>query len=148
MGDVRWTVLAPSRTYRGTNSDPNNDSVVVRLEVHGVVVLLCGDVEPEAQHDLLAGGADVRASVLKVPHHGSRHQDPAFLAAVGARVALTSVGEGNTYGHPAASTLDQLTAQGARSFRTDRDGAVALVVRGGALTVVARKGTGSTGPAP
>jgi len=136
-------VLAPGRTYHGTRSDPNNDSVVLRLEVAGSVVLLAGDVEPEAQIDLLASGADVRADVLKVPHHGSDHQSPAFLAAVGARVAITSVGAGNTYGHPSARTLDQLLGQGARSFRTDLDGDIALLHRDGQLRVVARHGTGT-----
>ena len=57
-------------------SDPNNDSLVLRLEVAGDVVLLSGDVEPEAQADLLASGVDLRADVLKVPHHGSAYQDP------------------------------------------------------------------------
>lgn len=143
LGPARWSVLAPGRTYHGTRSDPNNDSVVLRLEVAGSVVLLAGDVEPEAQIDLLASGADVRADVLKVPHHGSDHQSPAFLAAVGARVAITSVGAGNTYGHPSVRTLDQLLGQGARSFRTDLDGDIALLHRDGQLRVVARHGTGT-----
>jgi len=143
LGPARWSVLAPGRTYHGTRSDPNNDSVVLRLEVAGSVVLLAGDVEPEAQIDLLASGADLRADVLKVPHHGSDHQSPAFLAAVGARVAITSVGAGNTYGHPSARTLDQLLGQGARSFRTDLDGDIALLHRDGQLRVVARHGTGT-----
>jgi len=83
----------------------------------------------------------------KVRHHGSADQDPAFLAAVGARVVLTSVGQGNTYGHPAAGTLGQLLDQGARSFRTDQDGDVALVLRDGELGVVGRSGRG-TGAVP
>ncbi len=148
VGAVSWTVLAPSRAYHGTRSDPNNDSIVLRLEVGGVVVLLTGDVEPEAQRDLVASGQDLRADVLKVPHHGSDHQEPAFLAAVGARVTLTSVGAGNTYGHPSAATLGRLMGQGARSYRTDRDGEVAVVAAGGAVRVVGRHGTGSIAPAP
>lgn len=143
-GVARWSVLGPGRTYRGTRSDPNNDSVVVRLEVEGTSVLLSGDTEPEAQADLLASGVDLRADVLKVPHHGSAYQDPGFLAAVGPRVALTSVGADNTYGHPSARTLDLLTRQGARSYRTDQDGDVALVHRGERLRVVGSRGAGTT----
>ncbi|MCW2621573.1 MAG: comEC, partial [Frankiales bacterium] len=126
----------------GSGSDPNNESVVLRVTVAGVVMLLAGDVEPEAQADLLASGVDLRADVLKVPHHGSAHQDPAFLAAVAPRVALTSVGRDNDYGHPAARTLSQLTGQGARSYRTDQQGAVAVVLRSGQLSVVAQRGGG------
>ena len=100
LGPLRWTVLAPGRRYAGTSSDPNNSSLVLRLDVGPTSVLLTGDVEPEAQRDLLERRQDLRADVLKLPHHGSRHQEPRFLDAVGARVVLTSVGADNTYGHP------------------------------------------------
>ena len=143
IGGLRWSVVAPGRAFRGTSSDPNNSSLVLRLTVGPTSVLLTGDVEPEAQRDLLARGVDVRADVLKVPHHGSDHQEPAFLAAVGARVALTSVGADNTYGHPSARTLGRLGAGGARSFRTDRDGDIALVHRGAVLYAVGRRGPGT-----
>jgi len=101
-------------------------------------VLLTGDVEPEAQRDLLRLGHDLRADVLKVPHHGSRHQDPAFLEAVDPAVVVTSVGADNTYGHPSVPLLDGLVTAGAQSFRTDLDGDVALVTRAGRLVVVPR----------
>lgn len=148
VGDLSWEVLGPRRLYAGTRSDPNNDSLVVRMQVggrEGFSLLLTGDVEPEAQADLVASGVDLRAAVLKVPHHGSNHQLPEFLTAVGARVTLTGVGTGNTYGHPSEDTLGLLKATGARSYRTDLDGAVALVLSDGVLTVTARSGTGSTG---
>lgn len=138
IGDLTWEVIAPGRAFRGTSSDPNNSSLVLRLTVGPTTVLLTGDVEPEAQRDLLRRQTDLRAVVLKVPHHGSDHQEPAFLDAVGASVVLTSVGADNTYGHPSRDTLDRLTARGARSFRTDLDGDVALAHRDGRLVVVAR----------
>ena len=138
IGGLAWEVVAPGRAFRGTTSDPNNSSLVLRLTVGPTTVLLTGDVEPEAQRDLLRRGTDLRAVVLKVPHHGSDHQEPAFLDAVGASVVLTSVGSDNTYGHPSRDTLDRLTSRGARSFRTDLHGDVALVHRGDRLVVVAR----------
>jgi competence protein ComEC len=143
VGSLRWQALAPSRAYSGTRSDPNNSSIVLRLQVARITVLLTGDVEPEAQRDLLASGADLRADVLKVPHHGSDHQEPAFLDAVHPRVTLTSVGAHNRYGHPSPATLDRLVRGGARSFRTDQDGDTALVLRAGALRAVARHGRGT-----
>ena len=146
VGPLRWTVIAPTRSYRGTSSDPNNSSLVVRLRVGATTVLLTGDVEPEAQRDLLRRGIDVQADVLKVPHHGSGSQEPAFLDAVGAAVALTSVGAGNTYGHPSGNTLDRLLASGTRSFRTDLDGDIALAHRDGQLVVTGRRGEGSAAP--
>jgi competence protein ComEC len=143
-GALRWTVVAPGRHYRGTRSDPNNSSLVLRLQAGPTTVLLTGDIEPEAQRDLLRDG-DVRADVLKVPHHGSAHQDPAFLDAVGARVVLTSVGEGNDYGHPSPQTLQRLLQHGAHSLRTDLDGDVALAHRGEQLVAVGRDGPGTRG---
>ena len=137
LGDLRWEVLAPARTYRGTNSDPNNSSLVLRVQVAGRTLLLSGDIEPEAQRDLLDRGVDVHADVLKVPHHGSNHQEPAFLDAVGATLALTSVGAGNTYGHPSLATLGRLHTDGAANFRTDLDGDIAVVIRAGRLSAVA-----------
>jgi competence protein ComEC len=145
LGDLRWEVLAPTRAYRGTRSDPNNASLVLRVEVGGTRLLLPGDAEPEAQRDLVRSGADLHADVLKTPHHGSRYQDEGFLRAVAARVVVTSVGADNTYGHPADSTLAQLTADGAASFRTDLDGDVAIVRRGGRLVVVPRGGASGRG---
>jgi competence protein ComEC len=128
-------VLAPGRPFTGTSSDPNNSSLVLRLTVGPTTVLLTGDVEPEAQRDLLSRGVDLRADVLKVPHHGSDAQEQAFLEAVGAAVSLTSVGADNTYGHPSARTL---AAAAPLAYRTDLHGDVALAHRGGRLTVVPR----------
>ena len=136
LGPLTWEVLAPGRAFSGTTSDPNNSSLVLRLTVGPTTVLLTGDVEPEAQRDLLSRGVDVRADVLKVPHHGSDAQEPAFLDAVGATVALTSVGADNTYGHPSARTL---TAAAPTSFRTDLHGDLALVHRAGRLVVVSAR---------
>lgn len=125
---VELTVLGPTVTARGTRSDPNNSSVVLLVRTSGLRLLLTGDVEIEAQQALLRGGADVGADVLKVPHHGSAYQDEAFLDAVGARVAVISVGEDNSYGHPSPALLAQLRTLGMQVRRTDADGAIAVGV--------------------
>ncbi len=135
VGGACWSVLGPRTTLHGTDSDPNNDSLVIAARVGGVRILLTGDVEAVAQRLLLAGpagSAELRADVLKVPHHGSANQEPRFLASTEARYALISVGAGNDYGHPAASTLRALARAGAAVGRTDRDGALAVVGPGAA----------------
>ena len=103
--------------------------------VRGISILLGGDMEPEAQRALGAAIPDLRVDVLKVPHHGSRYQDPRLLSGLGARLAVVSVGADNDYGHPARSTVALLRAAGMRVERTDRDGDVAVVVDGGRLEV-------------
>ena len=65
-------------------------------------------------------------------------QDPAFLAATGAGLAVISVGLHNTYGHPAAVTLAALAADGMAVRRTDLDGDVAIVAGSGGLRVITR----------
>jgi competence protein ComEC len=148
-GQARWQVLAPDHAHHGTDSDPNNSSLVLRLTAAGgVSVLLTGDVEQEAQRALLDLGIPLQADVLKVPHHGSSHQLPEFLDAVGARLTMTSVGADNPFGHPSPLTIGHLVASGARSYRTDRDGDVALIQRGGRLSAEARRGTGTIASQP
>ncbi len=137
-GPLALTVLGPVELLRDTDSDPNNNSLVLRAEVAGVRLLLAGDAETEEQADILAAvGADaLRAAVLKVAHHGSAKQDPQFLAAVRPAVALVSVGAGNDYGLPNLPVLERLTRTGARVLRTDLDGDCAVVRDHGALGVV------------
>lgn len=119
----------------------NNTSVVLRATTTAGRLLLTGDVELDAQVDLLASGTDLRADVLKVPHHGSRYSADAFLTAVRARVAIVSVGAHNRYGHPSQHVIDALAGAGARVMRTDLSGDVAVVV-GPSLQVVARGSDG------
>jgi competence protein ComEC len=90
-------------------------------------MLMTGDLEPESQRAVVASGVDLKADVLKVPHHGSGQQDQTFIQASGARLALISVGIDNDYGHPAPRTLDLLSHAGMTIARTDTQGSVAVV---------------------
>jgi competence protein ComEC len=139
VGDVRLQVLWPPPSSPtsgpGDGSTANDASVVLLVEVAGLRLLLCGDLEPDAQAALARTWPGLRVDVLKVPHHGSRYQDLPFLLGLGARVAVVSVGEDNDYGHPAASTLEPLAASGAEVLRTDVDGDVAVAVRDAGLYV-------------
>ncbi|GAB3402189.1 ComEC/Rec2 family competence protein [Flindersiella endophytica] len=145
-GAVSWTALAPSAQVSsdpaelaGEGSAENDASVVITAEVHGVRILLTGDVELAAQRALLASGADLHADVLKVPHHGSKYQDPRLLSGTGARLALVSVGADNDYGHPAPSTIRLLEAAGATVLRTDLAGDIAVARTKDGLGVASRR---------
>jgi competence protein ComEC len=143
-GAVRYSVLGPEQAFHGTESDPNNSSLVLAVALPGLDLLLTGDVEEPAQLALMRGDARLHADVLKVPHHGSRKMLAAFAAATGATAAVTSVGRDNPYGHPAASTMTAIAADGMRGYRTDKDGDVAISgSTGGAVAVTARSGTGT-----
>ena len=137
VGEMSAEVLWPP-AEEPVAGDRNGVSLVLRASVHGVRLLLTGDVGEDAQRRVLRASSDVSADVLKVPHHGSADQDGGFISAVGARIATISVGEDNDYGHPTASLLSLLRGDGARWWRTDTDGDIAIVLRGGRLHVVSR----------
>ena len=117
-------------------ANPNDASVVLLVEVAGVRLLLTGDVEPESQAALARAWPGLAADVLKVPHHGSRHQDLDWLLGLGADVAVVSAGVDNDYGHPSPETLDPLADAGLEVLRTDLDADVAVTVEEGRLGVV------------
>lgn len=125
-------------TAEADGSEVNNDSVVLRAATSAGSVLLTGDVELEAQAELLDSGANLRADVLKVPHHGSRYSSEEFLLAVRPRLALVSVGADNTYGHPSPQVLGSLRSAGARVLRTDVGGDLAVTRNHGGLAAVSR----------
>jgi len=135
VDEVVLTALAPDSGWAAALDDANLASAVVMARIGRVRVLLTGDAEGPEEDWLLAHAPDaLRADVLKVAHHGSRTSTtPAFLDAVSPRVALVSVGAGNTYGHPSAAVMRALAAQGADVLRTDQLGNVVLRTDGRVL---------------
>jgi competence protein ComEC len=147
-GDLALTVLAPDQAYHGTDSDPNNDSVVMMAVDRGVRILMTGDIEKVAQRALLDSGTDLHADVLKQPHHGSAKVLPEFLAAVSPQVAVIGVGAGNDYGQPSPTALRADRAAGvATILRTDTDGDVQVALSADGLTTV-KRGRSLRGAAP
>ncbi|MCZ2814984.1 ComEC/Rec2 family competence protein [Modestobacter sp. VKM Ac-2984] len=138
VGSAGFEVLAPDPAEAVAGAEPNDLSLVVRATQRGLRVLLTGDLGAGAEARLVAAGLDLGADVFKVPHHGSADADPGFLAASGAAVALISVGADNSYGHPTRRLLDWLADAGMRTYRTDRDGDVAVVGRAGEWGVAVR----------
>lgn len=105
--------------------DANESSLVVKITHGAFSALFTGDIGEESEQALIARGADLEATILKVAHHGSgasSRED--FLAAVGSRLAVIEVGADNGYGHPSPSTIGRLQAAGARILRTDVDGTI------------------------
>ncbi|MFT3861105.1 ComEC/Rec2 family competence protein [Micropruina sp.] len=132
VGALRLEVLAVRTTGGTTSSEEgesaaeNDGSLVMRLTVSGVRLLLAGDVQEDGQRNALAAGPDLSADVLLVPHHGSGHQLPEFLAATHAAIAVFSVGADNDYGHPAARTRRAVEQLGMRVLRTDQQGSIGI----------------------
>jgi competence protein ComEC len=134
VGDVRLEVLSPDRCWHDTNSDPNNDSLVLLLTYREDSVLFANEPEGPAQKAMLDSRRRVSAMVLNVPHHGAGTSIPSFFQAVHARVAVVSVGP-NRYGHPVPRTLEWLRSTGASVVRTDQAGDVVIRFEGLGLTI-------------
>ncbi|HEU4564805.1 MAG TPA: ComEC/Rec2 family competence protein, partial [Gemmatimonadaceae bacterium] len=129
--------LAPDSAWMQSLDDANEASVVALARYGAVRFLLVGDAERGEEAWLLAHARDeLRAEVLKVGHHGSMTStSPGFLEAVRPRVALVSVGPGNSYGHPSAAVLGSLVEAGAAVLRTDHLGSVVVRTDGRRLRV-------------
>jgi beta-lactamase superfamily II metal-dependent hydrolase len=138
---IFWPRVPQQPFLKDTRSDANANSIVARLTYGDTSFLFTGDAEQETEAALLARPVDLRATVLKVAHHGGRYSSTApFLAAVRPQAAVISCGVGNEYGHPTAEVLQRLGAQGARVLRTDRDGEVLAVSDGNRVTFTTSKG--------
>lgn len=130
--EVSLQVLSPTTIdarQEGENGDVKNTSIVLKLIYGKHSILLEGNAQVEAEHEMARSiPADLKSDVLKVSHHGSNtSSSPQFLALVRPRVAIISVGADNKYGHPSPQTLDNLQEVGARIYRTDQDGTVEII---------------------
>lgn len=128
--DVLWPppelLTVPMRT-----EDPNRLAVVLRARWGHFTMLLAADAEAEAV-PLDPGPLDV----LKLAHHGSEDAGLGdLLDRAQPRLAVISVGVGNPFGHPTATTLAALATHGVRTLRTDRDGTVVLEVAGDSIRI-------------
>ncbi len=134
--DLKIEVLSPVETKAGeSGSDTNNTSLVIKITYGRRSFIFTGDAEIEEQRDLIREKYDLRADILKVPHHGSRFLLPELLQQVDAEAVVISVGARNTFGHPAYDTLDMLILSGLQVYRTDQDGAVIVQTDGNNLEI-------------
>jgi competence protein ComEC len=123
LGALRIAVLWPDGPgSRG--ADPNERAIVLLVSYGEIDALLTADAEANVTTRLRLPAVEI----LKVAHHGSADPLlPELLRRTRPRVAVISVGAGNDYGHPTASTLGALEdAPGLSVYRTDRDGRVTI----------------------
>ena len=118
-------MLGPVAQY----SDTNDTSIVLRIDYGATSFLLTGDMEADAERDLVNSGANLKADVLQVGHHGSSTSTSyVFLNAVLPEMGIISCGVNNKYGHPHEETLGVFLRDAGRVdvYRTDLLGTVAI----------------------
>ena len=135
FGDVEVSVLWPPA---GGDTSTNDDSVVLRIQFGGHSILLTGDIEKAAERSLLASQQELKADVVKVPHHGSRTSstDP-FVLATKPTFAIVSVGRQSMFGHPHKEVVERWQANGATLLTTGNCGTITVATDGKDLTLKA-----------
>ena len=126
-GDIALSVVSPAAAVEDASA--NESSVVLLATAVGFSAVLTGDAESDVLQPLVDQGALGDIDVLKVGHHGSAGAvSDSVLATLRPEYALISVGTGNKFGHPRASTLDELARGGSRVVRTDESGDITVQV--------------------
>ena len=122
-------------------TDANDYSAVLHLKYGSTSFLFTGDAETQSESDMIASGADLQSTVLKVGHHGSSSStSEAFLKAVNPKYAVISVGP-NSYGHPTEEVLNRLSQHGISVLRTDVSGSIVATSDGTDVTFNATPST-------
>ena len=129
---VSFKVLSPTAQMIKVAGDLNADSIVGKLIYGDFSMLFTGDSEAETEKNLLKTyGTDLKSTILKVPHHGSKtSSDRNYLQAVAPEAGLISLGAGNDYGHPHKVTLNKYNALNIKLYRTDQDGSITVTTDG------------------
>jgi len=116
----------------GADLDTNDNSLVMKVSFGERSFLFTGDIGEKAEK--LLAGKDVRADVLKAPHHGSKYSSTAdFLSAVRPSTVVISAGRLNSFGFPHREALERYRDAGAEVLRTDTMGAVIIETDGKGL---------------
>jgi competence protein ComEC len=136
FGQVKLRVLWPEPFGDSNASSTNNDSIVLQLEYGERAVLLTGDIEKAGEEQMLSVGADLRADVVKVAHHGSKTSSiQSLIEAVRPRYALISVGQASIFGHPNPEVVERWQHSGAQVMKTGDYGTITVVTDGKDLTI-------------
>lgn len=106
----------------------NDGSIVARLVYGQTSVLLTGDSPQKIESYLIEkDGANLRSTVLKIGHHGSRtSSSDEYVSVIRPEYAVISDGKNNRYGHPHKETLDTLNRHHIQILRTDQLGTIIM----------------------
>jgi competence protein ComEC len=128
----------PASLWEGTSDDVDNNGVVLKLSWGKLSFLFTADIREEVEFELIGQRANLKSTMLKVAHHGSKTSTTSqFLAAVDPEVAVVSVGTDNPFGHPSPEVVERLIDRLGEDnvYRTDEDGTIEFITDGEKLWV-------------
>ena len=125
---VAFRILHPP----GNDHHSGNDASCVLLVAAGRhSLLVTGDIEGRAEHELLRRDAVGTVDAVLVPHHGSlTSSSPPFVKRLSPRLAIVSAAHSNRWGLPREAVVERWRAAGATVMNTATDGAVSLTLCG------------------
>lgn len=130
--DLNCRIVAPNGS---SYDDLNNWSAVVHISYGNTAFIFTGDAEDISENEIVSGGADIKADVLKVGHHGSSSSTSrAFLEKVNPEYAVISAGKDNDYGHPHKETINILNEFGVKIYQTFEIGTIVAVSDGNKIS--------------
>lgn len=138
IDDIKITFLAPLKSYK----DINNNSLVFKLEYKNISALFTGDIEKEAESDLVKFYGDkLKVDILKLAHHGSESSNSEiFLQKTNPEIALISCKYANSLSHPHMAVAKLLEKMKISVYRTDENGSVVLTTDGYEINSNTEKG--------
>lgn len=136
LGSAVCTVIGPISQV----NDPNNMSIVVRIEYGDTSFLFTGDASYDEENEILDAGYDISCDVLKVGHHGSSSSTSyRWLRSAAPAYAVISVGANNSYGHPTETVLSRLRDADVTTYRTDLQGTIICTSDGQTVSFAVEK---------
>src|SRR5690554_3916566 len=120
--DISIDILAPLTSYE----KDNNNSIVMQFVFDHKIFLFTGDIEKEAEYDLIKTYQDkLKSDVIKVPHHGSiTSSTKEFMNHVNPSYAVMSLKTPNAYGFPSSDVINRYLERSCVIYRTDVDGTI------------------------
>lgn len=140
LGNSSLSLIPPSKE---NYSKLNDFSVGALFKCDGFSFLFCGDMEKNAEKDVLRKNFKIKADVFKLNHHGSSTSNTKkFLEKVSPKYCVAEVGKNNPYRHPSEKVLNLLKNKNIKLFRTDINGTVVFSIKGKKLYYKTEKGEG------
>lgn len=127
--DTYFEILWPNNEKIIKENPLNNNSMVAKMYYKTITVLFTGDIEEKAEKQILNEKIDIKSTILKIAHHGSKTSSTEeFLKYVNCKIALIGVGKDNKFGHPNEEIIKRLENNGNIIYRTDELGEITITI--------------------
>lgn len=130
IDEIKIDVLWPDKSKLIEKNKMNNNSIVMMLNIYGYKILFTGDIEKEAEKEIVKMYKNsLKADILVVPHHGSKtSSSEEFLKCVKPDYAICSLGKDNMFKHPNDEIVERYKKYNIKFLRTDENGCIKIKV--------------------